>query len=215
MSSDPVRLWNEVRARWWLNASSTCPERMSHRSAIRALAGVCVALLIPAAQALNPHRLLEQYVHNLWTDEQGYPGGVVNAFAETTDGYLWIGGENGLVRFDGLKFRVFNHTNTDEFPLSAVLGLASDTEGGLWILLQNRALLRYRRGVFERVPADVGGAVTNQGNGDVEREAGVTAIGRGIRGSVLLIRPMNSIRYRDQKFTPIAVAAKYAGRLAI
>jgi signal transduction histidine kinase/ligand-binding sensor domain-containing protein len=188
---------------------------MSHRPAIRALAGVCAALLIPAAPALNPHRLLKQYVQDRWADEQGYPGGVVNAFAETPDGYLWIGGENGLVRFDGLKFRVFNHANTDEFPLSAVLGLASDTEGALWVLLQNRVLLRYRRGAFERVPADMGGAVTIQGNGDIDREAGVTAIGRGIRGDVLLIRPLNSMRYRDEKFAPIAIAPRYAGRLAI
>ena len=188
---------------------------MSYRFRIRALAGVCVGLFIPAAQALNPHRLLNQYVHNRWTDEQGYSGGVVNTFAETPDGYLWIGGENGLVRFDGLKFRVFNHANTDEFPLSAVLGMASDTEGNLWVLLENRALLRYRRGVFERVPTDMGGAVTIQSNGDTDREAGVTAIGRGIQGDVLLIRPTHSMRYREQKFTPIAVATRYRGRLGI
>ena len=62
----------------------------------------------------------------------------MHAFAETPDGYLWLGGENGLVRFDGLTFRIFNYANTEAFPASTVIGLAVDAEGSLWILLQSR-----------------------------------------------------------------------------
>jgi len=72
---------------------------MTRGSALRALVAVCAAVLVPAAHALDPHRLLEQYIHHRWTDEQGYQGGAVNAFAETPDGYLWLGAENGLIRF--------------------------------------------------------------------------------------------------------------------
>ena len=97
-----------------MNASSTCLKGMKQGSAFRAMAAVCAAVLVPAAHALDPHRLLEQYIHDRWTDEQGYPGGAVNAIAQTPDGYLWLGAENGLVRFDGLTFRIFNHANLFE-----------------------------------------------------------------------------------------------------
>ncbi len=57
---------------------------------------------IPALHALDPKRPLEQYIHDQWGEEQGYPGGAVTAFAETPDGYLWIGADKGLIRFDGV-----------------------------------------------------------------------------------------------------------------
>ena len=166
---------------------------------LRALAAIYALVAVPAAHALDPHRLLEQYFHDRWTDEQGYPGGAVNAFAETPDGYLWLGAERGLVRFDGLTFRIFNHANTDPFPASPVLGLATDRDGSLWVLLQSRELLRYRRGVFEPV---VG-------------ETDVTAIARGVRGDLLLGRPGGSERYEDRKFLRIAPALDHTRRLVI
>jgi signal transduction histidine kinase/ligand-binding sensor domain-containing protein len=166
---------------------------------MRALVAICAAILVPAAHALDPHRLLEQYIHDRWTDEQGYPGGALNAFAQTPDGYLWLGAENGLVRFDGLTFRIFNHANTDGFPATAVLGLATDGEGSLWILLQSRELLRYRGGAFE----------------PIAREAGVTAMAPGMRHDLLLVRPEDSMRYVDRKFVRIAPALGYTSRLVI
>src|SRR6266581_3399337 len=138
MSFVTACLLHEARARWSLSGSSTCLKRMRNGSRLRALAAICAAVLVQPVQALDPHRLVEQYIHDRWTGEQGYPGGAVKAFAQTPDGYLWLGGEKGLVRFDGSTFRVFNHANTDAFPASAVLALATDEEGSLWILLQSR-----------------------------------------------------------------------------
>lgn len=166
---------------------------------MRALVAVCATVWAPVAHALDPHRLLEQYIRDRWTDEQGYQGGTVNAFAETPDGYLWLGAENGLIRFDGLTFRIFNHANTDLFQRSPVLGLATDPEGSLWILLQSRELLRYRRGVFE----------------PIAREAGITAIAPGMNHDLLLVRPDNPTRYTQQKFVRIAPAPGYTGNLVI
>ena len=85
-----------------------------------------------------------------WSDEQGYPGGVANAFAQTPDGYLWIGAANGLVRFDGSHFQLFNFANTPLFPDSPVLGLATDSEGTLWIRLESREILRSAGEVWSR-----------------------------------------------------------------
>src|SRR2546428_461096 len=86
-------------------------------------------------------------------------------------------------RNPGLAFRIFNHANTGAFPASAVLGLATDAEGSLWILLQSRELLRYRSGVFE----------------PIARETGVTAIAAGMRRDLLLVRPEDTMRYVDRK----------------
>ena len=199
MSFVMARLFNEARAKWWWSASSTCLDRMTRGSILRALVAVCASVLAPVAHALDPHRLLEQYIYHRWTDEQGHQGGAVNAFAETPDGYLWLGAENGLIRFDGLTFRLFNHANTDLFPASAVLSLATDAEGDLWILLQSRELLRYHRGVFE----------------PIVREAGVTAIAPGMNHDLLLVRPENPTRYVGQKFVRIAPAPGYTSHLVI
>ena len=166
---------------------------------LRALAAAWAVILLPPAHALDPHRLLEQYIRDRWTDDQGYPGGAVSAFAQTPDGFLWLGDENGLIRFDGLAFRVFNHANTDAFPASGVLSLATDSEGGLWILTQSREVLRYRLGVFE----------------SVARESGVTAIGTSLHGDLLLVRPSDTMRYANGKFTAIAPVPGYTSQLVI
>ncbi len=195
---------------------SICPDRHGHRCPNRLghgwpsrlgrgclwrclLALSALAWLIPAARALDPNRLTAQYVHNHWSGDQGYPGGAVNAFAQTPDGYLWIGSEKGLVQFDGFNFRLFNHANTEELPASPVLGLATDPEGSLWIRMQSRQVLRYRRDVFEPVSP----------LGDI------TAMAQGMGGDILLIRPHDPMRYRNGKLVHLPNPAGYTGRLVI
>src|SRR5260370_23575362 len=95
-----------------------------------AFAALCFA---GSAEAMDPNRALSQYIHDRWSVEQGFPGGSVYAITETADGYLWIGAEKGLVRFDGLSFRLFNHMNTAALPAGPVLGLAAFDDGDLWI----------------------------------------------------------------------------------
>ena len=161
---------------------------------------VLVAVWVsPAALALDPNRLPEQYVRNQWTQAQGYPGGAVNALAQTPDGYLWIGGVNGLVRFDGLNFSLFNHANTEKLPASPVVGLTTDPAGDLWIHMQTTAVLRYRQGVFE----------------PMTEATGVTAMGPGKNGEVLLVRTSDPLRYRDRKFEHFAMDPDYVRFLVI
>ena len=68
---------------------------------------------------------MSQYVHERWGTEQGFPRGPVYAIAQSSDGYLWIGTRAGLVRFDGLNFRLVRDApellNNDN-----VLGLTPD-----------------------------------------------------------------------------------------
>jgi len=130
---------------------------------------VCFAAQV---HAVDPHRLISQYSRERWGREQGFPGGSVSAIAQTTDGYLWIGTEKGLLRFDGLNFRVFQQAIPGSFSIGPVRGLLTDAEGNLWVLLEGTKILRYHDGKFEL--------------GHHEAEFGVTAIGRRANGMVLL-----------------------------
>ena len=57
----------------------------------------------PCAFALNPSLDISQYAHTAWTVRDGFFKGVINSIAQTPDGYLWLGTEFGLLRFDGVR----------------------------------------------------------------------------------------------------------------
>src|SRR5580704_3734973 len=108
----------------------------------------CLAVFTGTAYAVDPNRAMSQYVHERWGTEQGFPPGPVYAIAQSSDGYLWIGARAGLVRFDGLNFRLI-HDAPALAKDASVLGLTSDRDGNLWIRLEGATLLRYRDGVFD------------------------------------------------------------------
>ncbi len=98
--------------------------------------GFSLLLLVawsPAAPALDPRKGLTQYVHDSWQAEQGLPQNSVTAITQTRDGYLWLGTQEGLVRFDGVRFTVFDTRSTPELGNNFVLCLLEDRAGRLWI----------------------------------------------------------------------------------
>src|SRR5580698_1834264 len=120
------------------------------RSAVCAIA---VGLFASTAYAIDPARAISQYVHDQWGTDQGFPRAAVYAITQTTDGYLWIGTEAGLVRFDGRSFRLIKD-DSHTFIIREVRGLTPDNDGGLWLRLRDRSILRYRNGVFRTPAAD-------------------------------------------------------------
>src|SRR3981189_1625867 len=95
------------------------------------LVGLCLA--IPAfAFALNPSKSLTQYTRTVWTQEPGLPQAPIRAIGQTADGYLWLGTDEGLARFDGYDFVVFNK-DRGELPSNSITALAADRDGSLWI----------------------------------------------------------------------------------
>src|SRR5262249_7279489 len=97
------------------------------------------------------NRTMSQYVGEHWGADRGFPRGPVYAISQTPDGYLWIGTERGLVRFDGVRFQVMASPGSVNAPLTHVLGLTTDSDGSLWMRLRRPTLMRYRGGVFEDV----------------------------------------------------------------
>jgi signal transduction histidine kinase/ligand-binding sensor domain-containing protein len=86
--------------------------------------------------------------------EQGLPQISVTSIAQTPDGYLWLGTFNGLVRFDGVRFRVFDEGNTPNLGSSGITQLEVDDQGALWIVTMADALVRMAAGQFTAVPTE-------------------------------------------------------------
>jgi hypothetical protein len=100
---------------------------------------------------LRPLWAAPQYIRDDWDASKGYPGGRIYGITQTSDGYLWIGSEKGLLRFDGLTFRLFRETTPGPTPLGAIFGLAGDSEGNLWVSLPELERLHLRNGELEKV----------------------------------------------------------------
>src|SRR5579883_1816359 len=77
--------------------------------------------------------LAPEYLIQTWQVDQGLPENSATSMVQTPDGYLWFGTYNGLVRFDGAKFTVFDRSNTPELPSAAIVNLHLDVRGGLWV----------------------------------------------------------------------------------
>jgi len=102
------------------------------------------------AFALNPQKAVTQYIIDSWTTETGLPQSSVWAVQQTSDSYLWIGTEEGLVRFDGVKFTVFDQDNTPAITTNYIRCLFEDSKKNLWIGTLEGGLLIYKNGQFEQ-----------------------------------------------------------------
>jgi ligand-binding sensor domain-containing protein/signal transduction histidine kinase len=104
-------------------------------------AGVWWAFLIAALPvlALNPDKSLLQYNCRAWTRQNGLPANGVKAIAQTRDGCLWLGTAQGLVRFDGVEFKLAEMPKSPSFWTANVTCLASSQNGGLWFGLYRNA----------------------------------------------------------------------------
>lgn len=90
----------------------------------------------------------QSYLIDVWQMEQGLPENIVNAIAQTPDGYLWCGTPRGLARFDGVRFKVFNIENTPALGAGQILQLLVDRQGSLWITTLDGRLVCYQEGQF-------------------------------------------------------------------
>jgi ligand-binding sensor domain-containing protein/anti-sigma regulatory factor (Ser/Thr protein kinase) len=123
------------------------------RLAMGLLGLLCLIAPLEPAMGLDPSKAITQYVHSSWGADQGLPHNGVHKILQTSDGYLWLGTEAGLARFDGIAFRVFDHTNTPALQDDFVFDLVEDTEGTLWIGTANGGVTYFRNGVFTHVEA--------------------------------------------------------------
>jgi len=113
--------------------------------------GLCLMMSSEAAMALDPTKAITQYVHSSWRVEEGLPSNGVTKILETRDGYLWVGTQGGLARFDGVSFTTFDHTNTPSLRGDYIFDLAEDSQGTLWIATTNGGVGSLRDGRFDHL----------------------------------------------------------------
>jgi signal transduction histidine kinase/ligand-binding sensor domain-containing protein len=125
--------------------------------------------MLPAAtDKLFPHRLAlfimaiaagifsapaatSNYFTRTWQVEQGLPQNKVTAVVQSRDGYLWLGTYNGLARFDGIHFTIFDDNNTPELRSSRITSLFEASDGTLWISTESGDVSRFKNGQFAAV----------------------------------------------------------------
>jgi ligand-binding sensor domain-containing protein len=95
---------------------------------------ICTLLLslVTAAFALDPDRDIHQLAHRSWGERDGYPGRA-QALAQSIDGFLWIGSDKGLFRFDGVHFERYIPRSGSKFSDGPLRGLLALPDGSLWI----------------------------------------------------------------------------------
>jgi signal transduction histidine kinase/ligand-binding sensor domain-containing protein len=158
---------------------------------LRSSAFICGMLLLfcsTTAVALSPKKSLAQYTRTVWTQEHGLPQDTIRAITQTTDGYLWLGTDEGLARFDGYEFKVFDK-DAGQLPSNSITALAPGLSGDLWIGT-GAGLVHYRNNQFR---------VYTQQQGLPENS--VTQLVADPDGSLWIVSGIYLCRFHDEKFT--------------
>lgn len=115
---------------WWPTGSPASAGALSLLRAALLLAGL---LLGTCAAALNPQTRIDHYGRMHWTADDGVPQALVRAVVQSSDGYLWVGTQGGLARFDGVRFERFPRDEVPQLGSSTILSVAVAAGGGVWV----------------------------------------------------------------------------------
>ena len=136
--------------------------------------GLAAALAVARpAIALDPAKAITQYRHEAWKTRDGLPQSSAEALLQTRDGYLWIGTQEGLARFDGARFVVFDKATTPELRHNRVLALLEDRRGRLWLGSEGGGLTVVQEGRFrtfglrDGLASEIVRAIAEDGEGRV------------------------------------------------
>src|SRR5690606_9692566 len=155
---------------------------------------VGVLLVTLAAAALRGQPLPNAYVHEAWTVRDGLPVNSVTDLLQSRDGYLWLTTFDGLVRFDGVRFTVFDGGNAAALPSNRFIEVTEARDGSLWLRTEQLHLVRYHEGRF---------TLYGPAQGLPSEEA--TAVYEDPAGAVWVGTPRGLARFHDGRFEPVPV----------
>ena len=155
-----------------------------------AIAAVLLGMAASAA-ALEPSTSLASYERQAWAMENGLPQNTVQALAQTKDGFLWLGTEAGLVRFDGVEFQTYDRNSVPALPGSDIRRLLVARDGALWIGT-GAGLARWRDGASR--------TFTTQ---DGLPDNGIRTIEETQDGNLLVWTEQGSARMSGDRFVPV------------
>jgi ligand-binding sensor domain-containing protein len=116
------------------------------------LRGFAIALALMAGGGFPGLAAPPDYFMRTWQVENGLPQNKVTAVVQTHDGYLWLSTYNGLAKFDGVRFTVFDENNTPELRSSRITSLFEAPDGVLWIGDESGQVTQCKNGRFQAVP---------------------------------------------------------------
>ena len=146
-----------------------------------------IALHASPAHALDPQERFHDYVRDNWSVENGLPQISVLSVTQDGTGYIWIGTQNGIARFDGLRFTVFDRRTTGIDTTMATVSYTDDA-GQPWFGTAH-GVLRFAHGKFDLLQA---------GNGN----AAVQGISQSPDGSMLFATSLGVMRLNDSVLQP-------------
>ena len=147
--------------------------------------GFCLCLFVTKVEA--------QYRIDHWTADDGLPQNSVYGIVQTRDGYLWLATVDGLARFDGARFAVFNKSNSPGIINNRFISLFEDAPGDLWAGTEESGIVRFHGGRFEHLGAEAGIPRSVTWIEPAPNEDGTIFHG-----------PNETTRFRDGKFAPFA-----------
>lgn len=98
--------------------------------------------------ALNPDKKLSNYIHHTWTTKDGLPQDTIYSIVQDAHGFIWIGTDRGLVRFDGMEFKNFNKSNTHALKNDSITTLFIAADKTLWIGTYGGGITLYKKNQF-------------------------------------------------------------------
>lgn len=107
-----------------------------------------VALVWCACATAQTSNAADRFRFDSWTTDNGLPQVSVNSILQTRDGFLWLTTYGGLVRYDGLRFQIYNSGNTKGLRTSRFKDLFEDKDGSLWISTEGQGVVRHKDGLF-------------------------------------------------------------------
>jgi signal transduction histidine kinase/ligand-binding sensor domain-containing protein len=106
--------------------------------------------------ALLPIKISAQYRFDSWTTDNGLPQASVNSIVQSDDGFLWFSTFGGLVRYDGLRFQVFNAGNSKGIKSGRFTNIIKGDNGSLWVATEAQGVSRYQNNVFATYSTETG-----------------------------------------------------------
>ncbi len=155
------------------------------------MTGLSKKLLLCLCLCLGFSEPKAQYRIDQWTADDGLPQNSVNGIVQTSDGYLWLATVDGLARFDGARFTVFNKSNSPGIINNRFTALFEDAGGDLWAGTEASGLVRYHNGHF-----------SNYRGGDGKRINWISSDAVG--NPMILLKEADLFHFLDGELSPIA-----------
>jgi signal transduction histidine kinase/ligand-binding sensor domain-containing protein len=136
-----------------------------------------------------------QFRSTQWTADSGLPQNIIRGISQTPDGYMWVATLNGVARFDGVRFTIFDKSNTPGIAANRFAAMVKGAPGDLWLYTENGAVTRRHQNEF-RTLSDAEGVPIGSAHGLTSDN----------HGNVWILRDDHIVKWNDalNRFEPVA-----------